>query len=108
MMGCRPDLIEAVEAQQPVQLLDGTPARFAAVFKATLDLPMRRMLIVKADKIHEIPCVMCEEMGAEYTILASMACEDGEGEFDEEVVWPIHQKHFESSVGDGEEDIHGS
>lgn len=108
MMGLRQEIGHAVVTGQPVQLLDGTPARFAALFKAALDLPVRRMLIVKADKLHEVPCVMCEEPGGEYTILASIACENEEGEYDDEIVWPVHQKHFESSVGDGEEDLHGS
>jgi len=107
MMGFR-NVAEAVEAQRPVQLLDGTPARFAAIFKATLDLPVRRMLIVKANKPHEVPCIMCDEEGSEYTILLSMGAEDDDGEYyEQELVWPVHQKHFESSVTD-EEDLHGT
>lgn len=107
-MGMRPDLVESVLTHKPVQLLDGTPGTFAAIFKATLDLPIRRMLIVKADTPHAGNCVMCDEPGGEYTVMASLACADDGGNFDDEIVWPIHQKHFESSVDDGEEVLHGS
>lgn len=110
MMGLKRRQAEAVVGNEPVALLDGTPGTFANLFKAAIDLPVRRLMVVEARKAHDVSCVICDEPGGEFTILMSFdtVCEETEEPYIEEIVWAVHEKHFHTEAPEGEEGLHGA
>jgi hypothetical protein len=86
----------------PVRLLDGTPGTFLKSMRKYSEMEYTRLFIIKAKKPWaDVPCVMCDEIGGEYTIHGGVIDTDEDGNpYEMELCWAVHRKHFDSTVGE--------
>ena len=81
--------------KKTVRLLDGTPGTFLRQLRRYTELNYTRLVISKAAKPWtDVGCVVCGEMGGEYTIYGGVVDEDEDGETEVDICWPVHEKHF--------------